>query len=973
MDLSKWDFNKDGTVALNGEWECYDGQLLEPEDFNGSTNQKPILTGYSNLTATRKLTSDVGLTEAKGMRTYRLVVTTNPSQQLLALKLDNIRMSNKIFISGKLLGQSGNPAEENKGYKPKNEPYIAYFASNGSQLEILLQVANYDYPFKGYMYTIILGSQRAIGLQNTFISSLELCGAILSLFFCLFYFFLYIMGKRERLMLAAILQFLAITIMFLFTGSKLIYDIFPNLPFELLCKVQMLSLTLVAVSIITYTNQISKRVITDTCVKVLLAVYSIYSLLVLIAPFSIYAYVNPLIYSSFVAVFIYILLQMYLIFKESSHNLIIRRHISIFFICLASLMISLLENFLFALNLVSSKTISSICFSIFVLFSQLFLVYRFVLNYNAMIKAGKVKDEFITKTSYALKAPLGSIINTSESLLMQDKSKEDLYQEGIFKAAVIKNTAQHLLEIVNSTLDVTLLKNDQLKLAITGVDMKVCAELVIEGCEDLIKNKDIVLHTELPEILMAEADESRVRQILWNLINNSIQNMEKGRITIYGKQNGTMITMWVEDTGCGIPEAKSEYIFKPYSALRSNGIGLGLYLTRQLLELMGGEIHLKWSKINIGSCFEFSLPAYKGKGNLLNVDHNTGTQLLKYTFHDTSNYSGKEKPENTVLVVDDEIFNIQTASYVLNKEGYGVLTAFSGEEAIKKIKENSVDLVILDVLMPGKSGISICKKIREKYSLIELPVLIATVGNSNDDLVLALKAGANDFIAKPFEEKEMVSRVRTLISLKSSMEEAVKSELAFLQAQIRPHFLYNAINTIISLCYTDSEKAAELLADFSKYLRLTFDIDNKLMMIPLNRELELVKAYVEIEKARFGEIINVEYNVAPELADIEIPPLCIQPLVENAIKHGLWKKQGGGTVYVTVKKDNGTLVIKVRDTGIGMPAEKVELLKNMESRNEGVGFFNVSKRVRRWKNARLDINSTEGEGTTVTITVGQAI
>ncbi len=212
-----------------------------------------------------------------------------------------------------------------------------------------------------------------------------------------------------------------------------------------------------------------------------------------------------------------------------------------------------------------------------------------------------------------------------------------------------------------------------------------------------------------------------------------------------------------------------------------------------------------------------------------------------------------------------------------------------------------------------------------------------------------------------------------LTALKNSNEEAMNNELAFLQAQIKPHFLYNAINTMVSFCYTDSEKAAKLIVNFSKYLRLIFDIDHKLMRVPLQREIEVIKAYVEIEKARFGELINVEYDIAPELMSMEIPSFCIQPLVENAIKHGLCKKDTGGTVLISVKKSEEVIIIKVSDTGVGMSVEKFDRLKNIEAVTEGVGFFNVSRRIKGWRDAQIDIQSTEGEGTTIIISLLDSI
>lgn len=208
-----------------------------------------------------------------------------------------------------------------------------------------------------------------------------------------------------------------------------------------------------------------------------------------------------------------------------------------------------------------------------------------------------------------------------------------------------------------------------------------------------------------------------------------------------------------------------------------------------------------------------------------------------------------------------------------------------------------------------------------------------------------------------------------LAAIISSHEEATKNELAFLQAQIKPHFLYNTINTVVSFCYTDSERAANLLVDLSKYLRLVFDVDQKSMMVPLEREIELIRTYVELEKARFGELIHVEYEIDPTLTHMEIPSFCLQPLVENAIKHGLCKKEAGGTVHISVKKSGRGIMIEVSDTGIGMLAETLDHLRNIEFLSEGVGFFNVRKRIGSWKDARLDVQSTEGEGTTVTITV----
>ncbi len=801
--------------------------------------------------------------------------------------------------------------------------------------------------------------------------SVELCGTILFFFFGLFYIFLYSIDKEKKNLLATATSFFFISLFFPLTGTQYIYRFLPELPFNLYITVNTLTLLGLLLSIIAYYNAINKKILSDAFTKAIFFISSVYSISVLFISLSKPQYYLILTMAFIEAVICYVLFRLWKLFRITPPNSDVRKRILLNFIYMGSLLIAMPCNSFYNIGLISFKQAGSVSFILFAVSAFLVPAYQFSHIYKNMIRMDLVKDEFITKTSYNLKAPLVSLINIADALTAGDGKYDYLTEDTSQKAAAIKNSALRLLDIVNSTLDVALLRNHQLMLDISSVDMRVCTELVGESCSELALNKNIRILNHVPSGLMTEADERRVRQILWNLVDNSIHNMDKGTIMISGKQTGGRIYIAVEDTGYGIPPDKQEDIFHPYVSLRYQGIGLGLYISRQLLELMNGEIHLEWSKLNKGSRFSFSLPAYHRKNKASDMDSRKEMPRLNSLLPAYSSPVVNKVAEHNILIIDDEQLNIHTAAYILEKEHYGVYTSYSGSDALDKIKNYDIDLVILDVMMPGQSGINICRKIREQYSFIELPILISTVSNIDYDLDLAMKAGANDLITKPFDEKEMAARVRTLIALKSSMENVLKSELAFLQAQIKPHFIYNAINTMVSFCYTDSEKAAQLLVNFSKYLRLTFDIDYKLMIVPLRREIEMIKAYVEIEKARFGELIHVVYDIEPQLMDIELPPLCIQPLVENAIKHGLCKKETGGTVSVSAKVVNGVILIKVRDTGIGMAADTVDKLKNMEYKSEGVGFFNVSRRIKSWRNAGINIESTQEEGTTVTITVAR--
>jgi len=190
------------------------------------------------------------------------------------------------------------------------------------------------------------------------------------------------------------------------------------------------------------------------------------------------------------------------------------------------------------------------------------------------------------------------------------------------------------------------------------------------------------------------------------------------------------------------------------------------------------------------------------------------------------------------------------------------------------------------------------------------------------------------------------------------------AELAFLQAQIKPHFLYNALNTFISISHYDMEKARSLLTDFSHYLRRTFDFKDLSQFVPLKNEIELAKAYVEIEKARFEERLEVTFEV-PEDLEIRVPVIMLQPLIENAVIHGILARPEGGRIDISVKKELRLLIFKVKDNGIGMDEKK--LLSVLKSENgKGVGLANIDTRLRKLYGKGLQIISSPETGTEIT-------
>lgn len=203
--------------------------------------------------------------------------------------------------------------------------------------------------------------------------------------------------------------------------------------------------------------------------------------------------------------------------------------------------------------------------------------------------------------------------------------------------------------------------------------------------------------------------------------------------------------------------------------------------------------------------------------------------------------------------------------------------------------------------------------------------------------------------------------------IRSYQEQIVSSELAFLQSQIKPHFLYNALNAIISVSRYDTEKSRDLLVEFSNYLRRSFDFKDYSQFTMLKNEIELTKSYLEIEKARFEERLEVSFNFIDQ-QDFLVPVLILQPIIENAVVHGILAKPEGGKVDISIKRVEDCLAFSVKDNGLGFDVSKLSLTEPEHIR-KGVGIKNIDSRLKKMFGKGLSIESKSGIGTEVKWTI----
>ncbi|MBP2638068.1 MAG: putative regulatory protein LytS [Firmicutes bacterium] len=262
-----------------------------------------------------------------------------------------------------------------------------------------------------------------------------------------------------------------------------------------------------------------------------------------------------------------------------------------------------------------------------------------------------------------------------------------------------------------------------------------------------------------------------------------------------------------------------------------------------------------------------------------------------------------------------------------------------------------------------------------KYSLFmpDLPhsgffvILIFLLIGGSQGYILIKK----EYVNKELEESNQNLRreKETVVYYEAELRkhQVESAELRVLQAQIKPHFLQNTLGAIGHFCRVDAVKAQQLLHDLATYLRGTFKLTAD--YVPLEEEMKVVRAYLDIELVRFGSRLDVKYEMEGELSACMIPPFTLQPLVENAVRHGIAVQRQGGVIRISIREMDGGFAFLVEDDGVGMPGDLLHQIStdSFETRRDGqgLGLFSVDRRLKRMFGCGLKIAGTPEPGTRV--------
>ncbi len=977
LHAEQWDFNRQGVIPLQGEWEFYPNQLLTPSDFADAGASLAQERYY--LPVPGRWDTSIS-PDGSGSGTYRLHVTVDQPGDY-GLRVKKIRMSSRIYMADKLLDGTGQPSTTGQNFVPSNFPVFGVVDVNQRSFDIIIQVASFNSLKGGLVQAPEFGPADLIVQRRDHARMADMAVITTLVVFGIYFAGMFRQWRREPYLLFFSMFCLSLGLFFSVDNEILLSALFPHLSFFLLQKLLFILPYLSIISFVYYVRLYLSAPVT-VLFRVLLVLSLVYVLLLLAFPNQ---WLLALLWPG-------IGLQM-MVFMYIFGLLIRYRHqgARVYYILLGVFFLTI--SWIFAqtrYQLALDSPYYIIITLLLVVLSQSFLMtdrIREALRHSEqlagqLLRYDQQKDEFLAKTSHELRTPLHGIINLSGILL--DNTERPLQEEQRESVRLLHLIGRRLASLVNDILDMNRIRYGELQVQLKPVDLRTSAAFVMETLSITPISDQVALVNRLPATLpLVWADENRLRQILHNLLENAIKYTEHGHILLSAEQRGNMLAISVTDTGSGIEPEVLERLFQPFfhyedrGAGSSSGMGLGLSISQQLVELQGGQLEVQ-SQRNQGSCFTFTLPLAEQAEHLHHHSEHMESVYPSSSDAYPEILTGTEgamtppavwsvaddQPSYHVLIVDDELSNLKVAADVIASMRHSYTAVRSGEAAREALQQRKPDLVLLDLMMPGISGLDICRDIRALHSLSELPVLMLTASGQTADMLSAFAVGANDILQKPFELAEFRARVQSLLSMKGSSEQALRREMDFLQAQITPHFLYNSMNALVGLSYKDVDRLRETIQHLTTYLRAKFTFAFHSESVPLDRELELVRAYLAIEQLRFGKRLQVRYNVDEDV-HVLLPPLTLQPIVENAVRHGIGQKPEGGTVDIIVRATGQSTEIVVKDDGGGMTDEQRVQLEQGQSK--GVGIGNVNRRLQMKYGRKLDIASQPGAGTTITI------
>ncbi|XOV80626.1 MAG: aerobic respiration two-component sensor histidine kinase ArcB [Aestuariibacter sp.] len=437
---------------------------------------------------------------------------------------------------------------------------------------------------------------------------------------------------------------------------------------------------------------------------------------------------------------------------------------------------------------------------------------------DAINKASKDKTAFIATISHELRTPLNGIVGLSRMLRDTKLNKEQFNWVSTIYASAIA-----LGNIFNDIIDLDKLERDRLELSLKTVSLREFSEELGSIIELLAADKGLTFSTHLIEPLppFVEVDGTRLRQILWNMLFNAVKFTPTGHVSLTieaSKPAGgvSVVKFKITDTGVGIPEEELDKVFAMYYQVdnpdhkTATGTGIGLAICQQMVTMMKGHIEVS-SVVGEGSTFVVELP--------LEVS-TSGIQTEKLLVEGLN-----------ILLVEDIQLNVMVAKALLEKLGQHVAVAMTGEEALKQVRNNKYDLILLDIQLPDMNGFEVAGTLC-KEGLVKDTKLVALTANVIKTRQEYLDQGMDDVIAKPIKKSRVIEVFNKLYATQKAPEKIVEVPAIAVpkkaSAVLDMELLEMLLDTIgIDMMYTSLGVFEEMMPNYLECLQLSLTAKEK--------------------------------------------------------------------------------------------------------------------------------------------------
>lgn len=809
LDLSAWDFERQGPVKLDGEWEFYWGQLdfsnLSVGQLGGGSKDFFRVPGLW-----RGRTAKGVALSARGYGLYRLRVRLKPGQEANSLLVGGVLSVCRVWVDQKLLAATGLPGKDKATEKPAQHLISPHFDYAGESVEIVLQVSNHHNVQGGLSFSIYLGTEAQINslLKHRWFTGAFTGGALIIM--GMFHLALFAMRRSDKanLFFGLFCVMWCMGMVFGPSSGFLVSQLFA-VPWTWYLKLSLAPFGATIPLMVLFYHELfpkKKGRYVFWFYAALGLAYSVYILLSGPNAFGFYPFLYFVVTRT-AFVYLFAAFALDLARREKEAWFLIPGYIALF--------LAEFGELLFDINILGATDFTPYGVFVFVLSYSFFMSARFARSFSRaerlsrelgeanarLLRFDKLRNDFLDNTAHELKTPLAGMVGISEALLAGEDGA--LPHQAKRHLEMLVHSGKRLSSLVNDILDLSRLENDEVALDPRAVSLQAAAQRITGLMQRMAAAKGLSISNQIHEDLpLVWADQARLEQILFNLVGNGIKYTPKGGVAIWAQAKGEWVETVVEDTGPGIPPEYRDKVFEPHERLErqvkatASGMGLGLSITRRLVELHGGAIRAEAGKDG-GCLMRFTLPIYKGEGTALaevrpgegELDEAGGYQADP-GFPATPGPMEEGRTESEryqVLVVDDEPVNQHMITACLRSAGLTCKTAPNGEAALNLIQGGDAPhLVLLDVMMPGRNGFEVCRKLRETHSPSELPIILLTVRNRVKDVVEGFEAGANDFLSKPFAQNELLVRISTQLKLREAYavlaeNERLRRELSFRQ------------------------------------------------------------------------------------------------------------------------------------------------------------------------------------------------